>query len=107
MITSTDDLMELVINESIILPSHYHESSGYSSKEAECSSPENQTHLQHHEVKLRMPTITNHIDIQRRRPRIPTLISNVASLNIDEPFSSTNNIEQTVRIYHLFRLIKF
>ncbi|CAF0883974.1 unnamed protein product [Rotaria sordida] len=87
MINSTDDSMELIIAEPLSLPSllkslnYYHESSGYSSKEAECSGSENKIH----DVKLR--THTNRpVDIHRRRHKIstPTIMSNTDSLTIDE-----------------------
>ncbi|CAF0883637.1 unnamed protein product [Rotaria sp. Silwood1] len=90
MINSTDDSMDLIITEPRSLPcllkSHhyYHESSGYSSKEAECSSPENKTH----DVKLRIHS-NRPVDIHRRRHKIsastiPTIVSNTGSLTIDE-----------------------
>jgi hypothetical protein len=114
MITSNDDVMELKIDESIsplsLLKSHHHhESSGYSSKEAECSSPENKTHIQHrqHETKLRINTNNNNnnnsnrpADIHRRRHRLPTsstTVSNNGSLTIDESLTESNNTEQTVK----------
>ncbi len=55
MTTSTNGSMELLISESLRLPSlykssyYYPESSVYSSKETECSSPKNKIH----HVKLR------------------------------------------------------
>ncbi|CAF4419168.1 unnamed protein product, partial [Rotaria magnacalcarata] len=55
MINTTDESMELMIAEPLALPSslkshnYFQESSGYSSKEADCSSPKNKTQ----EVKLR------------------------------------------------------
>ncbi|CAF2410490.1 unnamed protein product [Rotaria sp. Silwood2] len=90
MINSIDDSMELIIAEPLSLPSlleshhYYHESSGYSSKEAECSSPENKTD----EVKLRIHS-NRPVDIHRRRQKIststvPTIVSNTGSLTIDE-----------------------
>ncbi|CAF1381371.1 unnamed protein product [Adineta steineri] len=121
MITSNDDVMELKINEPISLSSssllkshqhHHHESSGYSSKEAECSSPENKTHMQHrhHENKLRITANNNNnnnnnnsnrtVDIHRRRHRLPTssttVPNNGGSLTIDESSTETHNTEQTV-----------
>jgi hypothetical protein len=88
MITSTNGSMELIIAEPVFLPSllkshhYYHESSGYSSKEAECSSPENKIH----DVKLRIHR-NKPVDIHRRRPRISpstTPMSNTNSLTINE-----------------------
>ncbi len=119
MITSNDDVMELKIDESIsplsLLKSHHHhESSGYSSKEAECSSPENKTHIQHrqHETKLKINTNNNNnnnsnrtADIHRRRHRLPTsspTVSNNGSLTIDESLTESNNTEQTVKTYLQF-----
>jgi hypothetical protein len=113
MITSNDDVMELKIDEPIspsLLPKshHHHESSGYSSKEAECSSPENKTHIQHrhYETKLKIPANNNNsnktADIHRRRHKLPTssssTVSNSGSLTIDESLLEPNNTEQTVRI---------
>jgi hypothetical protein len=119
MITSNDDVMELKIEESI-LPStllkshhHHHESSGYSSKEAECSSPENKTHIQHrhHENKLRITANNNNnnnsnrtADIHRRRHKLPTpstTVSNSGSLTIDESSTEPNNTERMVRLLSL------
>jgi hypothetical protein len=85
MITSTSGSMELFIGEPILLPSllkshhYYHESSGYSSKEAEYSSPENKIQ----DVKLRLHR-NKPIDTHRRRPKISTSISNTNSLTINE-----------------------
>ena len=120
MITSNDDVMELKIEEPIspssLLKSqhHHHESSGYSSKEAECSSPENKTHIQHrhHEIKSRVVTNNNNnnnnnnnthrtADIHRRRHKLPTsspTIVHSGSLTIDESATELNNSESTVRI---------
>jgi len=116
MITSNDDVMELKIDEpispsSLLKSHHHHESSGYSSKEAECSSPENKTHIQHrhYENKLRITANNNNnnnnsnrtADIHRRRHKLPTsspTVSNNGSLTIDESLIEPNNTEQTVRI---------
>jgi hypothetical protein len=117
MITSNDDVMELKIDEPIPTSSllksehHQHESSGYSSKEAECSSPENKTHIQHrhHETKSRITANNNNnnnnshrtADIHRRRHKLPTSSATVAqsgSLTIDESLIEPNNSESTVRI---------
>lgn len=123
MITSNDEVTELKIDESVSPSSssstllkaqqqHYHESSGYSSKEAECSSPENKTHLQHrhYETKLRITANNNNnnnnnshrtADTQRRRHKLPTsspTVSHSGSLTIDESLLEPNQIEQTVRI---------
>ena len=128
MITSSDDVLELKINEPIslstpsLLKSHYHhhhhhhhhhESSGYSSKEAECSSPENKTHMQHRhcETKLRITANNNNnnnnnnnsnrtADIQRRRHRLPpssTTVSQSSSLTLDESSAEIDKNEQTVK----------
>jgi hypothetical protein len=115
MITSNDDVMELKIDEPIspssLLKSqhHHHESSGYSSKEAECSSPENKTHIQHrhHETKSRITANNNNnnshrtADIHRRRHKLPTSSATAVhsgSLTIDESVTEPNNSESTVRI---------
>jgi hypothetical protein len=118
MITSNNDVMELKIDEPMSSPSllkshHHHESSGYSSKEAECSSPENKTHIQHrhYENKLRITANNNNnnnsnrtADIHRRRHRLPTsstTVSNSGSLTIDEPLAEPNSNERTVRIFFI------
>ncbi len=120
MITSNDDVMELKIDEPISpssllkSPHHHHESSGYSSKEAECSSPENKTHIphRHHELKSRVATNNNNTnnnnnnshrtaDIHRRRHKLPTSSATIVhsgSLTIDESATEPNNSESTVRI---------
>ena len=119
MITSNDEVTELKIDESVLPSSstllkshhHYHESSGYSSKEAECSSPENKTHLQHrhYETKLRITTNNNNnnnnshrtADTQRRRHKPSTsspTVSHSGSLTIDESVLELNQTEQTVRV---------
>ena len=116
MITSNDDAMELKIDEpvspsSLFKSQHHHESSGYSSKEAECSSPENKTHLQHrsHETKSRITTSNNNnnnnvhrtADIHRRRHKPPTsstIVSHSGSLTTDQPIAEPSSSEQTVRI---------
>lgn len=88
MINSVDGSMALIISEPLSLPpllkshNYYHESSGYSSKEAECSSPENKTG----EVKLRSH-INRPAEITRRRNKISTsstMSNNTGSLTIDE-----------------------
>jgi hypothetical protein len=126
MITSNDDVIKLKIDESIspssLLKSHHHhhESSGYSSKEAECSSPENKTHIphRHHDTKLRITTSNNNnnshrtADIHRRRHKLPAssspTISNSGSLTIDESLPEPNNTDRTVRILSKsFLYIKF
>lgn len=114
MITSNDDAMILNIDKpSLLIQSHHHESSGYSSKEIECSSPENKTHIQHHEFKVKLATNNNSnhntnsttssktADIHRRRckpPISPTTISNNGSLIIDDSLITSNNSEKSVRI---------
>ena len=121
MSAANDASMDLIVKKPHCLPSafqsHYHESSGYSSKEAECSSPENRADDRTH---LRVPSLASKsVDIHRRRHRTPTStmsVSNVASLTIDESSPQTNSIECTVRIKHsthkyhlrsrLFHLIK-
>lgn len=118
MITSNDEVTELKIDESVspssssFVKSHhqYHESSGYSSKEAECSSPENKTHLQHrhYETKLRITANNSNnnnnshrtADTQRRRHKPPTsspTVSRSGSLTIDETLLEPHQTEQTVR----------
>ena len=113
MINSNDGAMELKIDESISLPSslkshqHYHESSGYSSKEAECSSPENKAHGQHrnHESRSRIASNNNNnhgqkpADIHRRRHKLPTssfAISGCDFPSIDETSSDLTKMEKTV-----------
>lgn len=116
MITSNDEMIDLKIDEPISSKhNHYHqqESSGYSSKEAECSSPENRTPSQqrHYENKLRFTTHnhpTNHsnktAEIHRRRHRY-SISSNATTsvlpsdtLTIDESSNETNgNDERMVR----------
>lgn len=91
MIAINGNSMELIIDEPICLPSlskshyHYHESSGYSSKEAEYnSSPENRLH------SSILPFRSNEksFDSERRRQRLgmstTASVSNVGSLTIDE-----------------------
>lgn len=130
MITSNDEVTELKIDESVspssslLLQSHHHhhhESSGYSSKEAECSSPENKTHLQHryHETKLRITANNNNnnnnshrtADAHRRRHKLPTssaTVSHSGSLTIDESLAESNHTEQTVRtLFQSFDQSKF
>ena len=110
MSAANDASMDLIVEKPKCLPSafqlHYHESSGYSSKEAECSSPENRTHLSHghDQSRLHLPSVgSKSVDIHRRRHRTPAStmsVSNVGSLTIDESSSQTNPIECTVRIKH-------
>ncbi|CAF3420018.1 unnamed protein product [Rotaria socialis] len=104
MINTADASMELMIAEPLAPPSslkshnYYHESSGYSSKEADCSSPENKTQ----EVKLR--TLTNRpVEIARRRQKIstPSIVSNTSSLTINESLpvmiiDKTNHIQSPI-----------
>lgn len=108
-------MMELKIDEPIsssaLLKSHhnYHESSGYSSKDAECSSPENKSHSQHryHETKLRITGNNNNnnnshrtADTHRRRhklPASPTTTLNSGSMIVDDSLKDTNDTEEKVR----------
>jgi hypothetical protein len=112
MINTVDDVADLKIDESnsfsSSLKSHHHESSGYSSKEAECSSPENKTHHQHRHPDTKLKQTSNYhsqinriTDTHRRRnrPMIPTLSSTTVLTNdclvIDE---SKVDPQRTVRI---------
>ncbi len=86
MVTSTNSSMELIIAEPLFLPSlvkshhYYHESSGYSSKEAECNSPKNKIH----EVKLRIHN-NRLVDMHHQSTPISTsTISKTDSSTVDE-----------------------
>ena len=84
-----------VLSPSLNSPYYCHESSGYSSKDAECSSPENRTPGVHRHVvnDLRVPmassvtttTTTKSIDIHRRRHRIPAVSPSPPSLSVTLP----------------------
>ena len=104
------DSMELIIDEPIRPPSlskshyHYHESSGYSSKEAEYnSSPENRLHASISPLRSNEKPLES--ERRRQRPGMSTAASasNVASLTIDDlssdqmkPIQCTVSIDPSV-----------
>ena len=111
MILVSDEPMELIVDTKIDVASSYkspyahRESSGYSSKDPECSSPENRADFLHRYQETTRPlssTMSKSIDIDRRRHRIlvsTASVSNIASLTMDESSLQTNPIEcNSVRI---------
>jgi hypothetical protein len=109
MTTINDGSIAMIVDEPVCLPSlfkcryHYPESSGYSSKEADCSSPEHRVYHANRcsGRKLRVSSAIIKPEDYNHRPTrtsmLTTSMSNMNSLTIDESPSQTKSARCTVR----------